>query len=277
MAKSTKLPPFELVFTQSVCEVLAQTDYPGLTGAEIRQILEQVKVFELEEGPNKRTQLCTTLNNVMARQQAGNVLVAFINNAMSPTRFVSSEEAKQRWVALQAQLNERLIFRGLRINDEGKLSRTGKQAKTLSDAAELVGELSTELKRRGCHDQLFTYCREELISKSMFHAMSEAAKSIPDRIRKMTGMDLDGADLFQASMGSKNRTPQLFINDGEHESDWSAHKGFLNLLLGVHGHYRNPRAHSTRLGTNEDKADFYDAFALFSYIHRVLDKAEVRS
>lgn len=38
------------------------------------------------------------------------------------------------------------------------------------------------------------------------------------------------------------------------------HKGFKNLLLGIHGHYRNPRAHATRLGASEDIADFYDAF-----------------
>ena len=60
------------------------------------------------------------------------------------------------------------------------------------------------------------------------------------------------------------------------ESDKSEHRGFKNLLTGIHGHYRNPRAHSTRLGSAEDKQDFFEAFALFSYVHRRLDRANVK-
>jgi uncharacterized protein (TIGR02391 family) len=57
----------------------------------------------------------------------------------------------------------------------------------------------------------------------------------------------------------------------------SEQKGFKNLLLGIHGHYRNPRAHRTGLGSSEDRDDFFDAFSLFSYIHRRLDRASVRA
>ncbi|MFS0483470.1 TIGR02391 family protein [Corynebacterium striatum] len=42
----------------------------------------------------------------------------------------------------------------------------------------------------------------------------------------------------------------------------------------MHGHYRNPRAHKTRLGSEEGKHDFLDAFSLFSYVHRRLDSAQ---
>ena len=60
------------------------------------------------------------------------------------------------------------------------------------------------------------------------------------------------------------------------DSEKAEHKGFSTLLSGIHAHYRNPRAHSTRLGSTEDQQDFYDAFALFSYVHRRLDAAGVR-
>jgi hypothetical protein len=35
---------------------------------------------------------------------------------------------------------------------------------------------------------------------------------------------------------------------------------------------RPRRAHSTRLGSAEDKQDLFGAFALFSYVHRRLDR-----
>jgi uncharacterized protein (TIGR02391 family) len=60
------------------------------------------------------------------------------------------------------------------------------------------------------------------------------------------------------------------------DSDISEHRGFKNLLTGIHGHYRNPRAHSSRQATAESRDDFYDAFALFSYVHRRLDRASVK-
>jgi uncharacterized protein (TIGR02391 family) len=59
------------------------------------------------------------------------------------------------------------------------------------------------------------------------------------------------------------------------ESEKSDHRGLKNLLTGIHGRDRNPRAHSTRKGSAEDKQDFYEAFAVFSYVHRRLDRANV--
>jgi len=85
---------------------------------------------------------------------------------------------------------------GLRINDQGKLA-TGAKASTLTEAARLAGELVSELRRRDCHRDLLAYCDEELIRKSLFHAMEEAAKSIPDRIRRHTSLGTDGGDLYR--------------------------------------------------------------------------------
>lgn len=42
-------------------------------------------------------------------------------------------------------------------------------------------------------------------------------------------------------------------------------------MVGIHGHFRNPRAHTNRIMTDEELVDFYDAFSLFSYVHRRLD------
>uniref|UniRef100_UPI0038998247 TIGR02391 family protein n=1 Tax=Pigmentiphaga litoralis TaxID=516702 RepID=UPI0038998247 len=259
-------------FTRAVCEVIAQTESPGLSESTIVDLLMMVGVAELEPGPNKRTRLYATLNNVQVRQGSGNVLIAFITRAMNPARYARDP---QSWRALRADLDEVLVHYGLRINELGQLVR-GQQARGLNEAAELAGSLRTELRSRGTHEKLLAYCADEVISNSLFHALTEAAKSVPDRIRTMIGIHLDGQELYNEVFGSEKQSPKIFINARSTPSEVSAHKGFKNLLVGVHGHFRNPRAHSSRLGSEEDRQDFLETMAMLSYIHRVLDSARVQ-
>lgn len=265
-----RLRVFPTAMTEAVCNVLAATDYPALSTSELERVLGPTKL-ELEEGPNKRTRLLVTLNNAQVTQNAGNVLVVFVNAAMHPSRYVNDP---RRFAQLQSQLNEVLVLFGFRISDAGQFARA-RRASTLSEAAQLSGEFVAELRRRDCHPALLAYCDEELLRKSLFHAIEEAAKSIPDRLRRHTNLGTDGEDLYTAVFGGKASQPLITVTPFQTESEKSEHRGFKNLLTGIHGHYRNPRAHTTRLRSDEDKQDFFEAFALFSYVHRRLDRAGV--
>jgi uncharacterized protein (TIGR02391 family) len=272
MTNMSNPPVYALEVTEAICDVIAQTNYPGLTGGELTAALKHARVFELEDGRNKRTKLLHTLHNTQVRRGDGATLVVFLRAAMSPARYVHEHG---RFNELRDQLDEVLVLHGFGVNESGQLVLAKQRAKTLSEAAELAGSLQTEPRRRGCHDQLLAYCREELIAKSLSHAVTEAAKSIPDRIRSMAGVALDGAELYDEVYGTKTKPPRVTINAMSTPSEESEHRGFKSLLVGVHGHYRNPRAHSTRLGSSEDRGDFLDAFGLFSYVHRRLDQANV--
>lgn len=266
-----KIPSFPLDFTRNVCDVLAQTDWPGLTGSQIEHLLQEVRVNEFADGSNKRERLTITLNNVQTRQGCGNVLTAFIAKAMSPARHHADPI---RLEDLRSQLNEVLAYQGLRVQTDGKLANAPK-ASTYEDVVELVGRLQTELKRRGTHPVVLEFCREELITQSLFHAVSEAAKSLPERIRRITGRTEDGAELYNAVLGASSG-PKLQINPYATKSDISEHSGFLNLLTAVHGIARNPRAHRTRLGSPEERQQFFDYFAVISMAHRYLDDADTQ-
>ncbi len=262
-----RIPPFPTEMVKGVCDVLAQTDSPGLTGSEIDTLLRMVRVEAREPAGNKRESLYVTLHNVQARQQAGNIVGGFIARAMSPGRYATQPN---RFADLRDQLNEFLVFYGYSINEAGKLV-TGKKASTISEGAALAGRLQTELKRRGCHPELLRYCDEELVNRSLFHAISEASKSIPSRVRTITGLAGDGATLYDGVFGTNRERPIWSINAHTSDSEISEHRGFKNLLVGIHGHFRNPRAHTNRIMTDEELVDFYDAFSLFSYVHRRLD------
>ncbi|MFJ2551497.1 TIGR02391 family protein [Microbacterium sp. NPDC087591] len=256
-------------FIIGISEILAQTDYPGLTNREIGMLLQMVRIDSRPDGYNKRDGLFIALNNKQATQQLGNCVAAFIKNAMSPGRYAREP---QRFIQLRDELNEFLIHHGYGINERGQLTRK-KQASSLDEGARLAGTLQVELRRRGTHDELFRYCDEEFINRSLFHALTEASKSIPARVRKITGLAGDGGALYNGVFGANKDMPVLYINAYESDSDISEHRGFNNLLMGIHGHFRNPRAHSNRVDASEAMSDFYDAFALFSYVHRRLDRA----
>ena len=255
---------------QAVCDVLGQTQQPGLSGAEIDKLLRCIGAPSRNRDVNKRTGLFDALYK--AQRSDGRIFIRFITRAMAPERYVKD---RQRFEDLRQQLSEVMVFHELVVNDEGRVARASAKATTLSEGAKLAGRLHTELRHRAVHDLLFTYCSEELVNQSLFHAISEAAKSIPGRVREMTGVIGDGWVLYNAAFGhrdGKNRTaPRLFINDYLTESDQIEHEGFRSLLVGVHGHYRNPRAHSNRINREEDLNDFLDAMSLFSYIHKRLD------
>lgn len=263
-----KIPAFPPSFVRGVCDVIAETGPPGLSGSEIDGVLQMVRIPQREPAGNKRDGLYMTLCKVQDRQEAGNVVGAFIAHAMSPGRYAT---CPTRFSDLRDQLNEFLVFHGYSINDNGKLTAR-KRASNISEGTAWAGRLQTELKRRHCHVDLLRYCDEELIGRSLFHAMSEASKSIPARVRSISGLQGDGAALYDRAFGTNRERPVWSINPHESASEISEHRGFKNLLVGVHGHFRNPRAHSSRISSKEeDLTDFYDAFSLFSYVHRRLD------
>ena len=275
MSSATAREPYPYGLVQGICNVLAQTDRPGLSGAEIDHILRSLNLGIRDRSVNKRTGLFEVLDN--AQKSDGKLLISFVTRAMTPARYVADHD---RFEDLRGQLSEVMIFHGLVINEEGRVQRASKAAATLSEGAKLAGRLHGELRHRAAHELLFTYCAEELVSRSLFHALSEASKSIPSRVRHLTGLVGDGWALYGVAFGmrdGKNRNdPRLFINAYETESDQVEHEGFRSLLVGIHGHFRNPRAHANRIHSDEDIDDFYDAMSLFSYVHRRLDNAHQR-
>ena len=133
----------------------------------------------------KRHRLFNALAERQNKDRVGNCVVAFLTEAMAPVRYRDSPAIFSH---RQDDLNEVLIHAGYRITDQGKVGRDkGGKATTLEQAAERAGNIRTELCRRGTHPDLLRYCTVELLQKNNFHALLEAAKSIPDRIRRETG------------------------------------------------------------------------------------------
>jgi uncharacterized protein (TIGR02391 family) len=220
--------------------------------------------------------LWAALLNKQHVDQASNCIIRFIAEAMAPGRYLQEQ---RRFYALRDGLSEALSLVGMRVNDQGKVARMEARATTLDEVARLAGRLRTELVRRGVHPEVLCYCEEELLRKSLFHAVFEATKGVSERLRQMTGISGDGAGLVDQCFGGGSGVPVVRINGYRTESEISEHRGFANLLRGIFGTFRNPPAHTPRAteGWVLTEADALDLFSMLSLVHRRLDAANVRS
>ena len=141
---------------------------------------------------------------------------------------------------------------------------------TIPEARTKANNLRTKLELRNTHSTVFLYCKEELLSENYFHSVLEAVKSVFDRIREISNLKNDGVILIDSAFGGES--PLLIINNFISESEKSEHKGFLNLLKGLYGMFRNPTAHEVKIKWEIIEEDALDIMSIVSYCHKRLDK-----
>jgi len=117
------------------------------------------------------------------------------------------------------------------------------------------------------------YCNEELLVDNYFHAVFEATKSIAEKIRSKTGLTSDGSALVDEAFSLKSSIPHLALNSLQTESEQSEQRGFMNLLKGLFGTFRNTTAHAPKITWPIAEQDALDILSLVSLLHRRLDNA----
>ena len=263
---------FSASSVEKISKIIGDTHY-GLSGSEIGILLAASTIRDVD-GP-QQTKWRRIGNALHARQttdRCGNAVIRFITETMRPIRYHDSPD---QFHQLRNRLNEVLIFDGLRVNEDGRVAKaTGGPAKTLQEAQQRAGTVISELKRRKAHATTLEYCTAEIFAKDNFHAVLEATKSIAERLRSMTSLTSDGAQLADDTLLPKN-SPLVAINGLATETELSEQSGFANVVKGIMGMYRNPTAHIPRLLRTVTDEELYEAFATISMIHRRLDMAIV--
>ena len=266
-----RFDPWPVAVVEGVADVLGESN-TGLTGTEIAQLLGVAGVQDLYPSGSKRQRLREALLARQAADQASNCVIRFIAEAMAPVRYAS---VPTRFTSRKDALNEVLVHVGLRVIDTGQIAR-GPVASTLSEAAKHANALRTELRRRGTHQEVLAYCTEEILAKNAFHASLEATKSISDRLRRLTGQNLDGSRLVDAVLtAGQSGVPKVMINTMGTPSESDEQKGFANIVRGLCSMFRNPVAHDPRLTRTVGDEDLLELLTTISMIHRRLDSATI--
>jgi len=190
---------------------------------------------------------------------------ALINRALDPVKYARDKE-KFEW--RRTELNIVLSFSGFCVREDGKVIHSKKET-TLKGALARAGALRSKLADRKAHDQIFKYCKAELLEENYFHAVLEAIKGVANRIRELSGLTSDGAELVNKAFSIK--APILAINALSTETEQSEQKGFSNMLIGLFGAIRNPTAHAPIISWPITEQDALDIFSMVSFVHRKLD------
>lgn len=123
------IDPFEETKLEAICNVLGDTQ-AGLTGSEIATLLQGCGIACAFGGSSKRRCLFESLRAQQRQDRCGNRVVAFIQAAMDPARYLGHAVLfSQR----RDQLNRALAFSGLSLGVDGKL-RPAKAARSLDEA-----------------------------------------------------------------------------------------------------------------------------------------------
>ena len=260
----------EQTFSQSELEAIAQAladTSEGLTGSEIGHILNSLEMADPDPTMTKWKRLHNAFVERQNKSHNRRAILEFIRQALKPERFARNPD---RFEPIRANVNRALAFRGLAVDATGRLHSVT-QAQTLTEAARRAQELRADLTTRGVHPDILRFCRAELVADNYFHAVLEATKSVADKLRSKTGLTDDGATLVDKALTGD--PPMLAINPLSTESQKSEQRGFVNLLKGTFGMFRNPTAHEARILWAMSKEDAEDLLSLASLIHRRLDAA----
>jgi len=258
---------FAQQYLEQIAHVLGDTD-TGLTGSEIGHALASCQIEDVDSSNTKWKRLYNAFVTFQNEHQVGNHVIVFIQHVMNPASYTDFPDV---FAARRDRLNKVLAFSGMELCNTGKLRFVSK-AENLDDALQRAARLKTILEQRKVHSKVLEHCRAEILQDNYFHAVLEAMKSITVRIRALSGLDGDGAELVDATFGG--RSPKLTINAFDTKSLRGEQRGFVSLLKGLYGMVRNPVAHEARIEWEMSEQDAVDILTTISLVHRKIDKAE---
>ena len=235
--------------------------------SEIEMNLKNAKLDDPGSGFSK----CKRLYNAFAKFQnehnASNNIIKYIRDALDPVCYTQNRDA---YINNLSQLNRILAFAELELREDGKMHKVTR-AQTLSEAMLRAQRLKTLLEQRKVHPDILKFAEAEIATDNYFHTVLEAMKSVTAKIRTLTGIYTDGAELIDNTLLGKNRC--LAINSLKTDSERGEQTGFGNLLKGLYGTFRNPTAHEPKIEWQVSEEDALDVLSVLSYVHRKLDKA----
>lgn len=251
---------------EGISKILGDTS-SGLTGSEIQHLLMQSQIADVSPTSTKWKRIYDAFVVYQYSNKCSNHILNFIGLALAPAKFVNTPDL---FAEKRNQINQQLSFIGYQFNENGKFSEI-KQASTISEAQRKADDLKTKLEQRSAHQEIFNYCKAELLANNYFHSVFEASKGLFQRIRDLSLYNEDGSRLIEYVFSN---TPVLIINNHQSKSEQDEHKGFCNILKGLCGMFRNPEAHEPKVSWVISEQDALEILSMISYCHRRLDNAQ---
>jgi uncharacterized protein (TIGR02391 family) len=254
------------VFPSGTVEAVARAVGDLYSGSILTQMLTDIHLPDpLGEGTTKWRRLDGSLRQMQSQTGDGRAVIGLIHAAMSPDRTL---DRRAHAAGVRDKLNQVLSLSGLRVREDGRVVKT-KRASTDTEAAARSERLQGFLSERGAHEEVLAHCRAELPRDDYYEAVFEAIKGLADRLRTLSGLDLDGSPLVQQALGGK--TPVIKLNALSTATQRNEQRGIALLAEGLFAAVRNPSAHEPRTKWEMSEQDALDVLGTASMVHRRLD------
>jgi uncharacterized protein (TIGR02391 family) len=254
-------PSFDPSTVEGIAKVLGEAG----SGTDISRYFQTNGLLDDSEESTKWRRLNSVFLKSQKNTKSSNQILVFIKSFLCPSRFV---EKRDEFEHHRSRLNLILILCGLEYGKDGEF-RFISQSKTLDEAEARVLGVRNRLNSRSIHREVYKYCQPELMQENYFHAVFEACKGLFQRIRDLSGIQTDGANLIDKVFSVEK--PFLAFNTLQTETEKSEQRGFAQLLKGCAGAIRNPLAHDPKLFW-QGETDAVDYLTLISMLHRKLDQ-----
>lgn len=249
---------------EQIARILGDTNN-GYTGSEIGQLLMQCNMLDTDSGLSKWKRLYNAFCQKVNSDRSTNAVYAFLLHCFEPAQGLRKPE-RYKWMRIE--VNSVLMLVGVEIGVDGKFYKTV-VADTVSEVHRRTKLLRDKLTGYGAHPEVLKCCSDELLKEDYFHAVQEAAKSLCERIRDISGLQTDGAELIQTAFSTNN--PYIAYNSLRTLSEKNQQNGLKEMLCGVIHMVRNVTAHELRIHWDINERDAVDILTHISYLHKLLD------
>lgn len=112
-----------------------------------------------------------------------------------------------------------------------------------------------------------------IMTGSTITKMLEQLNIEDNRIRKMTGINLDGNRLIYTCFDLKY--PIIVFNSLKTDTEKNLYSGLKNILLSIAQIGRNPKAHTPKIYSYDSLDNCLDILNLISFSHKMLDQCSI--
>lgn len=253
--------------SKSELEALSHALGEGCTGSELTTLLNDCGIRDNSGESTKWRRIFAVFTDRQEQDGNSNAFLAFIQKSLAPVRFINMNH--DQYDDLLFNVNRVLMFMGLEISKEGKINLVN-AATTITEVERRTQNLKRALEKRVIHRDVLACCKVEYLQENYFHAIFEAAKSLSEKVRNLTGIQDDGSGLFNAAFSISN--PRLALNSLQTSSERNQQNGLKEMLHGVTHMVRNVTAHEMKFKWIVNEQDAIDILTTISFLHKQLDE-----
>ena len=241
-----------------------------MTGSTITKMLEQLNIEDNSNQSTKWRRLDFVMRESQTTYGCGNKILEIIKYVFHPTSSWFSDNNEYK--SSINEINKCISFYGYEVQEDGNIHLI-KSSKTRTQANERYDLLKSKLIERNIHPQILEFCTQDIVNEDYFSIIFEASKSVYDRIRKMTGINLDGNRLIYTCFDLKY--PIIVFNSLKTDTEKNLYSGLKNILLSIAQIGRNPKAHTPKIYSYDSLDNCLDILNLISFSHKMLDQCSI--